>query len=142
MLERLYDGNIRVLQIGILSNECDGNGFMAVRAISGKCIPLRKETRSGLATFGRNREFIKAQAARKDIQHALLVKQDRDIVDRFAVVNGKNLLRCDMAKHADFRGDAFIKWLGTAACNEIRRKTEAAEVANRVLRRLCLLFAD
>lgn len=110
MLERLDDGEVGVVEGDVLSNQGDGDLLEVVADAGGELVPLGPGAlAAGNQVLGLW-NGIELENVADGGDHALVLKEDWDVVSGANVVYSNNLLWLDLAEHGDLVGSGFLKW--------------------------------
>ena len=131
VLQRLVDGEVRVLELHVLADEGDLHVAVALGYAAGEVSPLAQL--DGLVGQAELRAGERVQA--------LVAKRLRDEVDVAHVLVGDDSLGVDVGEEGDLVADVARERLVRAADDDVGMDTDAAQLVDRVLRRLRLQLA-
>ena len=132
VLQRLVDGEVRVLELHVLADEGDLHVAVALGDAAGEVSPTRpgRRARPGRPSF-----------AQTSVSRPFVAKRLRDEVDVAHVLVGDDGFGVDVGEERDLVADVARERLVRAADDDVRMDTDAAQLVDRVLRRLRLQLA-
>ena len=131
MLERLVDGEVRVLELHVLADERDLDGLAPAVHAREQLVPLR-EIRLG---------EIETELRADELVEPLPLEHARHLVDVGDVGARDDGARVDIGEERDLVADVVRQLLVRAADDDVGMDTDAAQLVHRVLRRLRLQLA-
>lgn len=140
VFERLGDRGVRVLQRGVLANEADRNLVKETvvserhkrersakvfrtrsakkrNARNGQVLPHRQQLgATSDPGFGQH-DLVQAEAVLEEVEEALVLQEEGDVVQGRDVVDSENLLVGNVAEHGNFGNDGEGERRRAAACD-------------------------
>jgi hypothetical protein len=117
VLERLDNGKVGVVQVGVLSNKGDSNGVEETVLAEGKGLPLLPEVLALLNVCGGGVELVEMEGGGKLLGELLLVQKDGNVVGGVNVVDGDDLLVVDVTEEGDLLDGSGVEGLGATTSN-------------------------
>lgn len=136
MLEGLDNGHVRVLEGDVLADE-DDLDRVDQAVVAGSQLPPSPAQIPAKVLL-----WLQAETALEKVDHALLLKEKRDVISGFDVVHAENLVVSYVAEHGELADDGWFEALRTSCGNHVWYKTETSEILDGSLSRLCLLLAS
>ena len=131
VLQRLVHREVGVVELHVLADERDLDRALALPDPLGQLVPLAEV---GLAR--RQPELLA-----DEVVEALLLERRRHEVDVGDVLVGDHLARLDVGEERDLVAHVRRDRVARAADDDVRVDTDAAQLVDRVLRRLRLQLA-
>lgn len=117
MLERLDDGEVGVMKIGVLADKGNGDGLETAVLGKGEGPPFLPSSGAALAVLGGNIDLVEGEVFGKDADKSLGLKENGNVVGGVDVVDGDNLLLSDIAEESNLFGSRGVQRLSATASN-------------------------
>lgn len=141
VLERLNDTHVRVLKGSVFADQNDLDRLVQALSAESHVAPACHEVLTRLLHLGGNGDGVKVEALLEEVDEALFLEQEGDVVGGRNVVDTKDLLLLDVAEVGDLfcrNGEELVL---AATGEEIGDKSKTTQVSNTGLGRLGLLLA-
>src|SRR4051794_3847504 len=129
VLERLDHRQVGVLELRVLAGHRDPDGLVGLVAAAHHALPLRQVRRL---------LDVDPEVRQDLVVDALGAEVERHLVDRVRVARGDDAVDRQVREQRDLRADLAVERLGAAADDHVRLDADAAQLLDRVLRRLRL----
>lgn len=117
VLKGLDGGQVRVVKVGVLSDECDGDSVKQVILGEGEGSPLLPERLALLDKRGGDLNLVENQGIGEELDKVLVVEEDRNVVGRVDIVNSNDLLVIDITEQGDLLNGGGVEGLLATAGN-------------------------
>ncbi|KAH3665955.1 hypothetical protein OGAPHI_004144 [Ogataea philodendri] len=141
VFKRLDHRQVRIVQVCVLSNDCNRDFLERSIVLGGKFNPILVKFLTLFDHIKRNVHLSKLQSLAQVLNHFLFFQKQWNVVGRVDVMNCQNLLSSNMAEHSNLLNCWTFKFSQTSATDHIRRQPKGSEIFDSSLSWLGLLLS-